>query len=64
MGELFQFPANGHTATGYLALPAAGSGPGVLVLQEWWGLVDHIQGRLRALRAGGLCCPGARLLWW
>jgi len=43
MGELFQFPANGHTATGYLALPAAGSGPGVLVLQEWWGLVDHIK---------------------
>ncbi|GAB4145244.1 MAG: dienelactone hydrolase family protein [Cyanobacteria bacterium J069] len=28
---------------GYLALPAAGSGPGVIVLQEWWGLVPHIK---------------------
>jgi carboxymethylenebutenolidase len=28
---------------GYLATPASGSGPGVIVLQEWWGLVPHIQ---------------------
>jgi carboxymethylenebutenolidase len=28
---------------GYLAVPAAGRGPGVLVLSEWWGLVDHIR---------------------
>jgi carboxymethylenebutenolidase len=28
---------------GYLAVPAAGSGPGILVLQEWWGLVPHIK---------------------
>lgn len=28
---------------GYLALPEAGSGPGVIVLQEWWGLVPHIK---------------------
>ena len=25
-------------ASGYLAKPASGSGPGVLVIQEWWGL--------------------------
>ena len=30
------------TAHGYLAVPATGSGPGVLVIQEWWGLTDHI----------------------
>jgi carboxymethylenebutenolidase len=28
---------------GYLAVPAAGHGPGVVVIQEWWGLVDHIR---------------------
>jgi carboxymethylenebutenolidase len=37
------FPSNGHTAHGYLALPAAGSGPGVIVIQEWWGLTTHIK---------------------
>jgi carboxymethylenebutenolidase len=29
--------------TGYLAIPASGRGPGVVVIQEWWGLVPHIQ---------------------
>lgn len=28
---------------GYLALPPAGTGKGLLVLQEWWGLVPHIR---------------------
>lgn len=36
------FPSNGSTANGYLALPASGTGPGVIVIQEWWGLVGHI----------------------
>jgi carboxymethylenebutenolidase len=29
--------------TGYLVVPPSGRGPGVLVLAEWWGLVDHIR---------------------
>ena len=32
------FASNGSEAHGYLALPASGSGPGVVVIQEWWGL--------------------------
>ncbi|MCG7423421.1 dienelactone hydrolase family protein [Micrococcus porci] len=32
-----------QTGHGYLALPAAGKGPAVIVIQEWWGLVDHIK---------------------
>jgi carboxymethylenebutenolidase len=43
MGEMIEFPSNGSEAGGYLALPDAGSGPGVIVIQEWWGLVDHIK---------------------
>ena len=41
--QMVQFSSNGGTATGYLATPASGSGPGVVVIQEWWGLVPHIQ---------------------
>ena len=37
------FASNGDTADGYLARRASGSGPGVLVLQEWWGLVPQIK---------------------
>ena len=42
-GKMVEFPSNGHTAEGYLATPASGKGPGVLVIQEWWGLVGHIK---------------------
>jgi len=43
MGEMVQFPYAGGTTSGYLSVPEQGSGPGVLVIQEWWGLVDHIK---------------------
>lgn len=36
------FASNGGVAHGYLAMPESGSGPGVIVIQEWWGLTDHI----------------------
>lgn len=44
MGEMVSYPSNGATSTGYLALPESGTGPGVIVIQEWWGLVSHITG--------------------
>jgi len=43
MGEMIEFPSNGAVGEGYLATPASGGGPGVVVIQEWWGLVDHIK---------------------
>ncbi|HET6911222.1 MAG TPA: dienelactone hydrolase family protein [Mycobacteriales bacterium] len=43
MGETVEFPSNGDTASGYLAVPASGTGPGLLVIQEWWGLVPQIK---------------------
>ena len=42
-GEMISFRANGRTAEGYLSLPPSGSGPGLIVIQEWWGLVGHIK---------------------
>jgi carboxymethylenebutenolidase len=42
-GKMVEFPSNGQTTHGYLATPASSKGPGVLVIQEWWGLVPHIK---------------------
>jgi len=42
-GSEIEFASGGEKAAGYLAVPAGGRGPGVLVIQEWWGLVDHIR---------------------
>ena len=42
-GSMIEFKANGRNATGYLARPTASRGHGVLVVQEYWGLVDHIK---------------------
>jgi carboxymethylenebutenolidase len=36
------FPSNGGTAHGYLAEPQSGGGPGLIVIQEWWGLDDSV----------------------
>jgi carboxymethylenebutenolidase len=48
------FPGNGREAHGYLALPGgSGSGPGVIVIQEWWGLTDHIADVADRLAAEG-----------
>jgi carboxymethylenebutenolidase len=42
-GKMVEYPVNGVTGSGYLAVPSSGKGPGVIVIQEWWGLVDHIK---------------------
>jgi carboxymethylenebutenolidase len=47
------FPSGGGTAHGYLALPNGGSGPGVIVIQEWWGLTTHIISVADRLAAAG-----------
>jgi len=43
MSEIVEFPSNGNNARGYLAVPESGSGPGVIVVQEWWGLDSGIK---------------------
>jgi carboxymethylenebutenolidase len=53
MGQKVEFPSNGHTCQGYFAAPESGKGPAVVVIQEWWGLVDHIQDVVERFAAAG-----------
>jgi carboxymethylenebutenolidase len=52
MGSMVTFASNGGTADGYLA-QAEGGGPGVIVVQEWWGLVGHIRDLVDRFAAAG-----------
>jgi carboxymethylenebutenolidase len=52
-GRMVEFPSNGQATRGYLATPASVKGPGVLVIQEWWGLVGHIKNVCDRFAAGG-----------
>jgi carboxymethylenebutenolidase len=47
------FASNGDEAYGYLTLPTSASGPGVIVIQEWWGLTTHIARMADRLAAEG-----------
>lgn len=47
------FPSTEGEAYGYLARPASGEGPGVIVVQEWWGITDHIKDVCDRLAAEG-----------
>lgn len=53
MGQRVEFPSNGHTCQGYFAAAALGKGPGVVVIQEWWGLVPHIEDLVDRFAADG-----------
>lgn len=41
-GQYISFPSNEGQTRAYISTPPSGSGPGLLVIQEWWGLVQHI----------------------
>jgi carboxymethylenebutenolidase len=53
MAETISFPSNGSDASGYLVKPEGGSGPGILVIQEWWGLDSGIKEMASRLAAAG-----------
>ncbi len=42
MGHNVKFQSDAHTCDGFLSLPKE-KGPAVVVIQEWWGLVPHIE---------------------
>ena len=41
---MVEFRSNGNNARGYLATPVQGAAPGIIVVQEWWGLNSQIKG--------------------
>ena len=44
MGTLISFKRpDGQDAAGYLSLAPKGDAPGVVVIQEWWGLQDQVK---------------------
>jgi carboxymethylenebutenolidase len=53
MGEMISFRGNGDSYAGYLAKPPKGTGPGVIVIQEYWGLVGHIKEVAERFAAAG-----------
>ncbi len=55
MGQHIGFASFGGRCTGYLATPETGSGngSGVVVIQEWWGLVPHIENLVDRFAAAG-----------
>lgn len=53
MAEQIEFTSNGDQAPGYLVVPASGSGPGVVVIQEWWGLDSGIKAMADRLAEAG-----------
>jgi carboxymethylenebutenolidase len=53
MATTVEFKSNGNLASGYLVTPPSGAGPGVLVIQEWWGLDSGIKAMTERLGAAG-----------
>jgi carboxymethylenebutenolidase len=53
MAETVEFRSNGSIASGYLVKPPSGSGPGVMVIQEWWGLDSATKEMADRLAAAG-----------
>ena len=41
-GESITFSNGADDIRAYISRPQSGSGPGIIVVQEWWGLVPHI----------------------
>jgi len=55
MGKMISYKRpDGKSVNGYLAEPAQGAkGPGMVVIQEWWGLNDQIKGVADKLATAG-----------
>src|SRR6478672_10448831 len=48
-----EFPTSAGPAKGYLATPGDQRGPATIVMQEWWGVDEHIRSVCDRLAAEG-----------
>ena len=61
-GKMVSYPSGSETVSGYLALPqGAGKKPGIVVIQEWWGLNDFIKGKADTFARQGYVALAADL---
>jgi carboxymethylenebutenolidase len=56
-------PADGESFQGYLALPKKGKGPGVIIVQEIFGVNSHIQGVADQYAADGYVALAPDIFW-
>src|SRR5512138_1170929 len=62
MGNTISFQrTNGQTAQGYLAEAKDAKAPGVVVIQEWWGLQGQIKSMCDRLADAGFTALGPDL---
>ena len=69
MGTAIRFArADGKEANGYLANAANSDAPGIVEVQEWWGLQDQVRGmcdrrrgRLRRVASAASQCSATAL---
>ena len=53
MADTIEITSTATPLQGLLAVPDSGSGPGVIVIQEWWGLVPQIESVVDRFAAAG-----------
>jgi carboxymethylenebutenolidase len=53
MGTMVKFETRVGTTSGYLAVPASGKGPGVVLCHAWWGLNGYFKGLADRLASDG-----------
>ncbi len=66
--ETVSYPGNGGSADGFLARPNDGQQhPGVILVQEWWGLEPHIKDLAQQIANEGyivLTPTSITARWW
>jgi len=63
MGQTITIPGKDGSFTGYLAAPASGTGPGIVVIQEIFGINDVMRQMADRLAAEGFFALAPDLFW-